>query len=848
MTTSLSNQTENKAPAIPMWQLAWQLFKRDIRQGEPRIMALALILTTTAVAAVGFFNQRVETAMQSQGAALIAGDLLVKNRKPLPTDIIEIAKANQLQTAQYAQFPTVAFNQDDDTLLITLKAVEPGYPLRGDFITGESFENQEVANSTPAPGEAWIAPTVRQKLGVDIGDSLYIGELTLSISKIIQQEPDRPAGFMSLSPRVLIAWEDLAPSELLGPGSRASYALTLAGAPNSLATYQAEIQTIAEAHNVDVQNAAQARPELRAAFERLSLFLTLSSLVTVMVAGAAIAMAAHGFVRRQSDAVAIFRCFGASSATIWHVVWRRLFLLTTAATAIGALGGFVIQHFAVDAVANMMKVDLPPPSLTPLIAATLTTVITILGFSLPAFIQLKQIPVLRVLRRDLGTTSTASRWSVFAAILAMSALVLWRAGEIKLGATVLLALIATPLLLALLTYAVIHAFNKISNPLRPGIIFGLTLFARRGRLSMIQTSSLGLGVLAIYLLSVVSVELLSSWQQEIPDDAPNYFLINIQPDQAALATQKFDSLTAKPPALEPVVRGRWVKHNDQEINVEDYPDDERRQSLLRRDFNLTYAENPRTDTDIIEGQWWDTNAAHSVNLISIEEGISQRFNIKMGDTMTFRIAGQDVTSKVTSIRKVEWQSFNTNYFVIGTPHAFSEVPHTYIGAVNIPKENNTALGAVLKSLPGVSILDVDAILSRVKGIIQQSIRVIYYVFTFSIIASVLVLIASVYSTRGLRGREIALLRVIGGQSRVVLISVLTEFALIGFVASFIAAGVASFTGWILASTLFDLSYQPNVLAVISLSLLGALLTTIVGWLSVRNMLAAPPQRVLMKEA
>nr|WP_242482227.1 FtsX-like permease family protein [Thiocystis violacea] len=820
-----------------------RLLRQDWRSGELYLLSAALVLTVAAITAVGFFTDRVEATMERQGSALIAADLVLESSHPLTQDFAQEARARGLDIAQLVEFRSVVVAARGPQL-VQIKAVDPSYPLRGELRLSDGLEAPDrAALSGPAAGEAWAESRLLRLLAVDVGAELGVGDTQLRIGAILTKEPDQGRSFFNIAPRVLMNRTDLAATKLIGPASRATYRLLVAGPADAVSGFKAWVEPKLGV-DVTLDDAADARPEFASAIERASRFLHLATLVTLLVAGAAIALASHRLVERQIDAVAVMRCLGAARHLLMQVFVLRLVVFGLLASLLGCLLGWAGQQGLALALSDWFAKDLPPPSLAPALVGMTTGMTALLGFAVPPLFQLAQVPPLRAIRRDLGAPRASAAVSLGAAAAALAVLVFWQANDAELAWKLLAAVLGTLVTLILTVLGLVRLAGGLAGRARGVWRLGLAALARRPSTAVLQITGLGIGILALLLLAVVRVDLLKSWQETLPEGAPNYFLINIQPQEVEPLKGFLRASDIPAPVLYPMIRGRLLRINAHSVEPSDY-EDPRAERLASREFNLSYAEDAQPDNRIVAGRWW-TDAAAAPQL-SVEQGIAETLGIGLGDELTFWVSGHEVSAPVTSLREVQWDSFNVNFFVASSPALLKDEAATYITSFYLPPDREPLIAELTQRFPSVTSLDVDAILAQVRAIIDRGVLAVEYVFLFTLVAGLLVMYAGIQASLEQRRVEHGVLRTLGARRRALLGSLAVEFAGAGLLAGLLATIFAQATGYILAEQLFELEFSPNP-ALWAVGVLGsALLIGLAGTLATYPLLIQPPLKTLRDE-
>ncbi|MFO8003987.1 ABC transporter permease [Thioalkalivibrio sp.] len=813
---------------------------REWRSPELRVLASALVIAVAAVAAVGFFTDRVDRGMTQQAATLLGGDVAVVSNAAIPQDWLREARRRGLTATRSATLPSVLFTPDDDSQLVSVRAVDDDWPLRGEVqLAGDP--DPEIRRRGPEPGQAWGDGALLESLQLRPGATVELGYLSLDLTGQLLVEPDRGSNLFDIAPRLLIDFEDLEETGLIGPGSRVRYQFLAAGDPGAVAGLRTWLEAEMQPGQrlIDLED---ANPELREAVNRAQRFLGLASLMAVLLAGAAIAVAAHHYANQRADGAAVMRALGASRHRVLRIYFLRVLVIAAIASGVGLGLGFAAQFVLSSLLGDWLATDLPPPGWRPVVAGLGVGLITATGFALPALLRIGQVPPLRVLQRNLGLPPVSVWLSTTLALVTFGALLYWQSADPGLATWVLLGTALALVVLGALGLLLIVLLRPLRDRGGMALRFGLANLSRRGGLSAIQMVAFSIGILALLLLAIVRVDLLSAWEQNIPADAPNLFLINIQPGQEQELAERISAAGLERPEMEPMIRGRLVAINGEPVSATDFEDDRARR-LLEREFNLSYADVPPAHNRIVAGRWFDPERAADGEW-SVEAGLMERFDLSLDDELTFNIAGAPVSGRITSIRSVDWDSFKVNFFVIGPPVLLEDQPQTYITSLYLPDDLEREKNRWLREFPAVTAIDVAALLAQVRSVIDQATRAVEYVFLFTLFAGLTVLYAAVQATRDVRRRETALLRTLGARRQQIRNGLLAEFGTLGLLSGLLAALIASAVGGVLAWQVFGFEYSVNPMTFVFGIGGGTLGIGLAGWLGTRRVLDQAPLKVL----
>lgn len=830
-------------PLTHLFRQALRMTLRDWRAGELRLLAAALVTAVAAVTSVGFLVDRIRLGLERDATQLLGADLVLSADAPLGTDAAERARAAGLATATTVIFPSMALAaQDPDrNALVAVKAVSDGYPLRGTVRVAPAVDaDDQPTRDIPAPGEVWVDAQLLQALGAAPGESLRLGESTFRIGQVIAVEPDRGTQFINFAPRVMLNLGDLPATQLITTGSRVTYRLLVAGEREAVRAYGARLERGLQ-RGQRVETLEGGRPEMQRTLERAQRFLALVALLAAMIAAVAVAAGARRFSLRHLDSCAMMRCLGLAQTDIFRLFALEFLIVGLAACVAGMLLGYAFHFGLLAMLGSLIRTSLPLPSLLPAAQGFASGLVLLLGFALPPLAQLRRVPPLRVLRKDIGLPTGRVALGYLAGIAGFFALLLWSADDLKIG-----TLTAGGFAIGLLLFALVAWLAlQLLKPLRAltgrlGISwrFAIAAVQRRPGATVVQLVSLAVGLMALLLLTVTRTDLVSAWRGSAPPDAPNRFVVNIQPDQVEAMGQRLRAAGIDA-AISPMVRGRLVEVNGRAVGPESYGSD-RAQRLVDREFNLSYAADAPSHNQITAGRWF----ADGSDELSIEEGIARTLGLKLGDRLTFEIAGQPVTARVTSLRKVNWDSMRANFFVILPPALLADKPASFITAFHLPPARSALGGELLREFPNITLIDTTAVFRQVQAVIDQVVAAVEFLFVFTLAAGILVLYAALASSRDERVREAGLLRALGASRQQLSRAQIAELVCIGGLAGFLAAAGASGIGWTLARYAFDFDYAVSPWVFVSGIGGGAAAALVGGWFGLRGVLNTPPLATL----
>ena len=823
------------------WYTSWRMLWRDWRGGELTILAIGLIIAVTSITAVGFFTDRIERGLQMQSAELIAGDLVLTSGRSDINDYLTEARSNDFQVTTTQQFRSVVI-ASERLQLAEVKAVSDGYPLRGVLrISDTAFGDDEATTGIPAPGELWVEPRLLQLLQLEIGDSVDLGTSTFTIRKFIRYEPDRAGDLFSVAPRVMMNSADLADTGLISTGALVNYRVLIAGDSDSIDSYRDVVKKRLRAGE-QVLSVEEGRPELNTALRSAQQFLGLAALISVLLAGVAVATVANRFSSRHLNTSAMMRCLGASQDTIIRLFTMEMLWLSLIASTVGCLLGMLTQLVITDLLDQLVLRQLPPPSLKSLVLGYATGIVMLIGFALPPLLSLRRVPPLHVLRKDVPSRPP-SVWTVYLAVLlCMSLLLYWQIGDLQLVSIVIGGIIATLAVLASAAYLLILLLNRLRARVGVAWRFGLANISRRPGSSVIQIVAFGLGIMVLLLLSTVRSDLLDNWQSSLPNDAPNYFVINVQSDQVANITDYFDQMGVNKTKMYPMVRARLVEINGRKVSTSDY-ESERAKRFVTREFNLSWAREMQPDNEVVTGKWWQQQD-YGKPLMSFETQLAQTLKLQLNDVVSFDINGSLMDFTISNLRSVDWDSFNVNFFTVVPPGVLEQQPANWITSVYLDKEQRQQLDKLVREFTNITLIDIETIMQRVRGIIERVSLAVEFIFLFTILAGLAVLYAAIQSNQDERRFESAVLRTLGASKKVLMLGLFAEFTMLGAISGLLAGLAATSLAWLLAEFIFRFDYQFDISVALTGLISGILIVVIAGILGTRSVLTTPPVKTL----
>lgn len=831
------------------WRLAMRSLKRDLRAADVRALFIALVLAVAASTMIAFFLDRLERGLERQAGQMLGGDLVLEQRDPFSDEL----RAN-LEDAGFTLSDQVdlvsMISRGDQFQPASLKAVDDVYPHYG--VSHVDFGNgTEQIASGPPPGEAWADPRLVQLIEIELGDRVQVGQTELTVTGIIEREADQSGGFGNFNPRLMLNTADLEATGLVQQGSRVEFEILAAGSPAALDQVQGLLAELRR-DGVEVRDVRVDRPQLGNALERAESYLGLAGLAAVLLAGVAVAMSTRRYVERHLDTAALLRCFGASQRQLVTIFSLQLLGLALVAAVIGALLGLVGQAILLWLLVSFLPMTLPPPGLMPLGLGVFTALAVLVGFAGPTLLRIKQVSALKVLRRELDPLPP-SAWLVVGVASTVFGGLLWLySGSLPLaialliGGAMLLGLLW--LISAFLLSALLKGVQRLSgsSDWSQALRLGGRQLARRRQAGLGQLLAFSVTFFAMAMIVLVRGDLLSTWQDQLPDNTPNYFAINIQPSERGPFEASVSPRVETQSTLYPMVRGRVIAINDQSPQ-DAVPADARGDNSLRRELNLTWQAELPEGNAVVAGEWFSaaeveentesgqgwmsaveaTPQAAPVP-ISMEDGLANRLGLGIGDEMTFSVGSDEIVTQITSLRSLNWDSFQPNFFVIFPPGVLEQFGHSYITAFHLPEAEEGLIRELITDFPGVSLLNVDAILGQVRDVLTQVTRAVELVLALVLLAGISVLYAALTASRPVRAHESGLLRVFGAGTRMISRVQGAEYALLGFASGLMGAVLAELATGALYIYWLDLTPRFHLGLWVFLPLGGALMIGVIG--------------------
>ncbi len=873
-----------------LFGLALRLLWRDWRGGEIRLLFIALVMAVTSVTGIALFTDRLEKALLLESANMLAADRVLGSGREPPQDILAEAETRGLRTARTLSFISMAFS-DSANMLVSAKAVSDAYPLRGEVIIADQpFIRGYPIESGPPAGEVWLESRALPALGIEVGDSVFVGDAELTVSRIIIAEPDRQQGGMmdSAGPRLMLSMEDVARTNVVQLGSRVSYRYLFAGEElETLESFTDWIDTEYEGE-YRVRDVRDESEEISDALNKAESFLLLGSLFAVLLAGVAIALTAKRYSERHYDYVAILKTFGCTSNEIGVIYLAIQSILVSISIVVGCILGWAVHHVILRVLQAVITVDLPSAGFEPFVIGSLTAIICLLSFALPPLLALRATPPLRVLRKDLGQQKFGANVPYAFGIVGTVFLVYWYSQDLVLTSVLVTSVAAIALFLSALSYLLLRSSGSVGMKAGSAWKLAMTAARRRRKQNVLQVMVFSVTIMSLLVLTLLRTDLIDDWQGQLPENTPNHFMMNITESQIDGIESFFAENGVDSNAFYPLISARVISVNgeipepEEELDsdedgssitegaqaeegegslydqarseldaassngeaVEEEEEEERgvRGRLGRR--QVTWADDLPPDNLITEGEWWTEGV--DAGYVSIEDDYAGWLDIEIGDRVEFEINQQTVFAEVSSFRSVRWDNMQPNFFIIFSPGTINHLGATFLSTALMEQEQKILLNDLVRLFPTMVVIEIDALIEQVQNIIAQVTSAIELISVLVLVCGALVLLACVNATLDERFHENAILRTLGAGKKLILSSLLIEFASIGALAGVIATIGAEASLYYLQEEVFEQEFGLHYWVWAAGPLLGMVLIAGLGMNSTRQVVSTSPLNVLRR--
>jgi len=817
------------------WSIqALRLLRHELRRGELTIVVLAIMLGVASVFSLAGFSGKIKQALINESTSFIAADRVLQTSRPLAlpnqasqeelltlTAIDKKSQQLEIKQAQQVLMSSMVF-AGDNMQLVEIQSVSSGYPLRGELLVSfdDNLNTTDIVHA-PALGTVFVEEKLLSLLEVQLGDILDIGEASFVIKGIATQIPDASFSVFTSGVKVLVNIDDINATQLIKPGSRLTYKYLFAGEDKNIESLDAWLkpQVNDSQRWYDIQS---KQSPLANALNNAEKYLSLASLLGIILAAVAVAVASRRYAEKHQSSVAVYKAMGATSSHIKKLYYLHWTLLSLFSISLGLMFGYILAQIGLYAIQDYLPVNasvkaagtsllatlLTPLGFHPLFMAILTGIICSLAFAITPLRQLVATSPLAVIRSanlgGAGKSVSSKAFYFLPPFIALFSLLVLFSKDITLSFTLLIG--------GMIVSAILLVFGRLLMKLsrsvgtKSGAAWHLALanLQRRAHANSVQLVSFTIAIKLLLMIIVIKSALLSEWQAQLPAQAPNMFLVNIAQDQVEDVEQFIEQQNLVASDVYAVVRGRLTAVNEdkiaKQVSKEQSDGSDNGRKGVGRELNLTWRSQLPNENIIEQGAWWSDDKAQ----VSIEQSIAERLNIQLGDNLTFQLGSEEFTVPVTSIRKVNWQSMQPNFYMIFSPQVLADFPASYISSLHVPLNKKKTMQVFLSTYPTISVIDVDAMISQLRKVIDQVSKAVEFILVLVVFAGCLVLIAQVQASMEEREREIAILRTIGAKGSLLRNSVLLEFVALGAIAGLMASVAMELTVYLLQSYLFEM--------------------------------------------
>jgi len=832
-------------------KMAWRWLQTDWRSSEFKLLFTALLLSTSLIIGLSGFMDRVQLMLVGQSAEFLAADRVLASPRPVEQAWLVEAERLQLQQAQTLSFQSMLYS-GDDMVLSSVKAASALYPLKGVLKYREALYG-EVLETTqgPKPGELWADARLFHQLGIALGDKVELGDLRLIASRELVSEPDRGAGSFSLGPRVLMSLQDMEQSGLVQFGARLKYRYLFAGDKSQLDhLFNFLSPQLTDSHSwIDLES---SQPSIAIALKRGKYFFYLASAIIIVLSSVAIAMSSIRYAAGHIQHIAVLKSLGADTQQIYQLMAFILISLFVLVFALGSVIGSLVQIVLVQLMANIMQLPVPKmsvlESLTIYGLGALCCLVALLAFMLPPLKRLASVPAKHVFMQAALREMPLHRSSFLIGGLGLLVLIATYSQSWVLSLVLVLALLILVGLLMLPAYYLMRRLSRLRLQAASTPQLAITQLSRRLRLNTFLIGVFALCLSLLFVLLGMQSSLYEQWREQLPAKTPNYFLLNIKPDQWQGVDQYLQQESFVAEDLYPMVRGRLVEINGESVRTL-VSKEKLKRAGADRELNLSWSDALPADNKLVEGQWFSNAKAEDATAlpeVSVESQIAERLGIGMGDTLMFQVAAERFEASVSSIREVEWDRMRPNFYMMFEGQTLQPFPKTYMTSFFLETSRQGEVGALLKAFPSLVLFDVDHLIKQIRSIVEQVSLGLRWVVIFVFFASMLVLISTVQSSMHERLQENALLRAIGASKSHLLGALALEFALLGGLGGLLAVVVGQLILLALQHYLLDLTISLQMQLWWLPPILGAAVVCVTGVLASRHVVSSPPASLLRK--
>ena len=792
------------ANSVQLLPIAFRIFKRDWKRGDLLVLIFAMCIAMASVSVIYLVIDRIESATNKEVADILGADLVITSPAEIPKEWVITAQELGLEQATSIEFTSVLF-ANENIQLSSIKAITDNYPLKGSLhIASTPYEAVTEVSSHPAKGTLWIEPRIYNILDVKKAQPIELGYTDLNFDGVIMRQPGQGSTLFNVSPTAIMNVDDLESTQIVQPGSRVNYRYLYVGEQSALKAFAKKVQE-EKSNSQRLVSIFDESPVAGTAVKRSKKYIGLSSLLTMVLLGVAIAMSANRYAVKQFDMSALMRCFGMSNNQVFRVFVYILAFVGIAGIIFGGLFGLITQELLVYAFGDLFVDDLPPADYAVLLFPVLATIVLLFGFSLPSLIQIKAVPPMRVLRRQLQP-DYFSRWFIYAISMATLILVMWlQMNDLTLLLSVMLGLLVVIIVFAVIAVVMLKLMKAMTkNSRNAAINFSIRQLDAHKGITLLHLLAFSITIFVILLMTLVRTELVSKWQASLGDDVPNHFMINVKPDEVDKLQTFFDAEGLEFAGLYPMIRGRVTGINGVDVK-QSVSETGQQHNSLRRELNITWSQSLPKGNEVVDGQWqWPEESDQA--LISIEDKTAAALGLSIGDVMDFTIGGKPWSAKIANIRSIDWQTFTPNFYIIANPGGLDDFSATYITSFLMPREKKPLLRHLIKEYPSVTVIELDIILEEIQGVIAKVTRAVELIMLFVVAAGMALLWSAMEHTFDSKFKQSAILRTLGASKSFIARSFRFEYFWLALLSSLMAVFAAEFISYILYTEVFDIEF------------------------------------------
>ena len=809
--------------------VALRIFMRDLLSGNLKMLLGALILAVTAISTTGILAHRLDRTVGAEAGEILGADLVIRGRSEVSANMRSTADHLSLKHIESIEFSTMLM-QGDQTLLIGVKAVEAGYPLRGALTTedGQGLRTQ-VKEQIPESGEAWADSAILRRLALAIGDQIAVGEKKLKITRTLIHEPDRRGDMNGLSPRLLMNRNDLGATRVLQPGSLITHIELLSGELSAIKAYRTIIKPELKPDQ-KMNDLEEDRPELGKTIQKTRQFMSFLSLAVILLSGVAIALSTQDYIGRHTGLVALLRCLGTSDQRIVGILLAQLLTMGFLGSCIGILIGDITETVLIEALGELLPSHIAEPRLSAWLFSMGFGIAMLMLFAFPMILDLQRMPTQGILQNH-TIPSPRRRYLIYLAGLTLIVgNLLWQTGNIKMMASTVAFGAVALAILALGAYLILLMLRRFAGHLPFSMQLGVRRLFRYPSRTLIQIIGFSLTFATLTLVTTLRGDLIDDWMAHLPSNAPNYFVINLFDHDLSSFEATIQEVAPQRIDLYPVVRGRLTRINGEEA-LKIASRDSRAEGAINRDLALTFTKVLPPGNRIVAGVW---NLNENSEDLSIEEGLAKRLGIQIGDSLEFNILGEVIKARVGSVRNLHWDRMTPNFFFILPQRLLEGQARTWMTSLYIGEQALSLERVLVERFPSITLIEIGRLVEQIQLIANQISASMLPLIGLCLISGLFAVMAGIHASSQERDQEDRLLRIIGVESKRRRLTNASEFVALGLISGLYGAITAETIRWGLYATVLEIPFQLRSEIVLGMPLMSALILLIVGLWATRK--------------